>query len=377
MSDNFNKLTEPTELTEPTKLTKQASLDNLNQNLIEGITENFNALFCQNDSQQSFNFEQICDILHPLVEKISVSKDKTSSEFSKGKKSFGKFLSYNYKLLESCTSIKPDMLKLFDFKSSENWNMFHLIIVSYLSYLKQINLLPDVNLRGMIDKLMLKIEEFDNNNEISDESEEISSNNLIDNIKSNIKNFDKYCNVNPNAFLANVKQHLPETGKSHIILEVLSDIKEMLKSNTSNDASNIIDISRNLSTKYQTLIENGSINMNDLLSGAFELLNDPDKMKKQFSDLDGLSLPDMGSLLSAVSNDPTLKDVINMMGGLNNLENFDINNLGSLLSSMSGETDQNVPQTTADLNIAIDKMMQEIMEAEAEDKAEDEAKNQS
>ena len=82
----------------------------------------------------------------------------------------------------------------------------------------------------MINKLMLKIEEHDNYDELSDDD---ISETISDNIQSNNNLEDK-----------------------PVINGLLQDIKFMINNNESSNPKNILEMSKNISTKYQNLVDN-------------------------------------------------------------------------------------------------------------------------
>jgi hypothetical protein len=91
--------------------------------------------------------------------------------------------------------------------------------------------------------------------------------------------------------LNELKKSIPKTEKAPTVVNgLLGDIKSMLLTNDNVNEKNIIDISKDLSSKYQNMIENGDIDIGDLLSGVIGLLNDPSSLDGQFDDVDSSKL---------------------------------------------------------------------------------------
>ena len=127
---------------------------------------------------------------------------------------------------------------------------------------------------------------------------------------------------------------------------------------------NIIDISKDLSKKYQTMIENGDVNMGDLLSGVLGLINNPDSLNGEFDDIDVSKLPDPDSILKDMANDPKLKEVMGMMG--NNKGMPDMGMFGSMMANMVNSNTNTDDKSISDLEKEIEQMMREVQEAETD-----------
>jgi hypothetical protein len=353
--------------------------------LADAVHTNFNQLLTNAGIETQLEFDEICKILDSFMEKINVIKDKKISQYDKCKKRFSKFLNYNTDFikehlvlgskLSSNTNCK-NFFEQFNDEPNENWNTLHLVVVSYVSYLKQTNDDKTLNYRGMIDKIMAKIEEF------SAEAESESDSECSENEDNESEN-DNYEGADPRELLNNLKQHLPQTEKAPTVIKgLLGDIKGMLKSTDNMDSKSIVDISRDLSSKYQTMIESGDLDMNDLLSGVFNLLNDPDAINGEFDDIDSSKLPDPSKIISEMSNDPSLKQAMGMLGGMagkggqNGMP--DMSMLGSMVAGMMGsglmgdgkpsnnKADPNAPNTVFELEKEIERMMREVELAESE-----------
>ena len=369
------------------------TLDNvLFDNLKKCIVETFNAILL-NANVKQLEFNDIEKILDEFVSKIYVLKDKSSTNYDKGKKRFGKFLTYNYKFIVENLSVESSVLELFSDNTSENWNLLHVLIVSYLSYKKHINHDKSINFRGMIEKLMETIEQFnleqneltlnecdddennkcndDENNENDEYDENMTDADLLNCLHNKITNFDNHCSSLDPEILSNIMQNQGQsTENSNVVMNnLLGDIKSMFTNQNNLDAKYIFDVSKNLSEKYQNMIENGSVNLNDLMSGVINMLNNPEMITEQFNDIDESALPDPNSVLSEMSNDPNLKEAMNMMGGFDGKKPLDVLNLmsGLINSSMGGvdsQDEQSTPQTMDELNSEIERMMKEVEDAE-------------
>ena len=296
--------------------------------LEDAITQNFNNIL-DSAKIEKLDFESIKEVLNKLVHNIGVPKKKNEQS----KKRFNKFLSSKSNILDknlfSHFNLDTNLINCFDNSnddsnddSSTNWNYLYITVVSYLSYLKQLehksNEKSDLNYRGMIDKLMSKIEEFEESDSSNDNSEsELSETN------------------DPQKMLKELKKQMPTTEKAPTVIKgLLGDIKHMLTNNDGMDTKNIVDFSKDLSSKYQNMIESGEVNINDLLSGVIGLLNDPDALDGEFSDIDATKLPDVNDFMSGMANDPNLKQAMSSMMGKDG--KLDMNNLmSSMMGSMS------------------------------------------
>jgi hypothetical protein len=368
----------------------------LSMKLVDAVQTNFNSILSNAGIklENDLEFEKISVILDDFIEKFSVIKDKKNRQYEKSKKRFSKVLNYNEHFIRNNLVLSPvkdevvicpellshseTFFKSFydkDDNPTENWNLLHIVVVSYISYLKQEADNCTVNYRGMIDKLMDKIEEFtiEDNSEISDDSDE-------ENEDTDDQNEINYNASDAQELLNSLKNKIPQTEKAPTVIKgLLGDIKSMLKSNDNMDSKSIVDISRDLSSKYQTMIESGDVNINDLLSGVFGLLNDPDAINGEFDDIDSSKLPDPSKILSEMSNDPSLKQAMGILGagkgGKGGMSGgLDMSMLGSVMAGMMGgdkgsnsKVDPNAPKTVFELEKEIERMMREVAEAETED----------
>ena len=303
--------------------------------------ENFNLILTNNKIDKKFDFETITPIYDKLLLKIGVSNDKKSTEYEKSKKKFSKFLNYNYKFIKHHLELDENILSLFKDNSSRNWYLLHLSVVSYLSYLKQTIVETDVNFKGMIEKLMIEIEEYSDSDSETENDKEPTTENLLETLSKQI----------------------PQTGNTPAVMKgLIGDIKNILSDNNDLESKNILEISKDLSQKYQDMIEKGDVNMGDLLSGVLGLLNNPDSLNGEFDDIDASKLPDPNTILADMANDPKLKEVMGMMG------NGDMGMFGSMMSGMMNKSSQTDNKSISELEREIEQMMREVQEAqEAED----------
>ena len=354
--------------------------------LVEAIQTNFNSIISNAgiELEKELEFDTICEILDGFLTKFNVIKDKKKSQYEKSKKRFSKVLNYNNDYLKEnltlCSELESHTDKFFESFNdapNENWNLLHLVTVSYISYLKQTNDDRTLNYRGMIDKLMEKIEEYSAQNE--------SGSDISDDSESDSGSGDNYDldGTDPQQLLNSLKEQLPQTEKAPTVIKgLLGDIKGMLKSSDSMDSKSIVDISRDLSSKYQNMIESGDVNITDLLSGVIGLLNDPDAINCEFDDIDSSKLPDPSKILSEMSNDPSLKQAMGLLGGAAGKGGMpggmDMSMLGSMMAGMMGsgmlggegkpsalnKDGTSAPKTINELEKEIERMMREVDEAE-------------
>jgi transcriptional regulator of met regulon len=236
---------------------------------------------------------------------------------------------------------------------------------------------------------MKKIPEY-NENEQSDCSNHNSDSDSEIYIHQALKEFT--LNTDPQDLLNQVKQQLPPVHEdsSNVMKNLLGDIKGMLSGGQNMDTKNILDMSKDLSNKYQNMIDTGDLNITDLFSGVMGLLNNPDAIGEEFGDFDGSNLPNPNDLMSQMADDPSLKQAMEMMNGLgintnpsnssnsSNLSNFsdqtnisnpigglDMNMLGAMMSGMMGTMNSNSqsnnePKTVRELEKEIERLMADI-----------------
>jgi hypothetical protein len=322
------------------------------------IEQKFNTILV-NANIENIDFEKMCEILENIFQKILVRKQKND----KAKKRFSNFLNYHnyhHNYIKESLQISEEsdklLLEMFEDGPNENWQNMHIIIVSYISFQKKQNELNnielDINYKGMIDKLILKIEEYDNSDNNSD-----SNDDDIYNQTELLKN--------PHKMLDVLNKELPTTKNAPNVMNgLICDIKDMLKDSSCTNSKNIVDISKDLSNKYQELIDSGNVNINDLLTGVLGLLNDPTSLDGQFDDIDTNNLPDPKSLLTEMTNDPNLKEAMGMLG-TNNGGGLNMNMISSLMANMmssdnSSSSNQNEPNTIQELEKEIERMMEDI-----------------
>ena len=303
--------------------------------------ENFNLILVNNKIDIKYDFDMISSIYDKLLEKIGVNQLKSSEDYEKKKKKFTKFLNYNYKFVKHHLELDKNIIELFEDAPSKNWYLLHLSFVSYLSYLKQTSSNLTINYKGMIDKLMSRLEEF-SASESEIEPEAITE-------------------PNTNKMLEDLQKQIPHSENTPTVMKgLLTDIKDILNNTSNIESQNIVDISKNLSSKYQTMIEKGDVNIGDLLSGVLGLINDPDSLNDEFSDIDVNNLPNPENVLSDMANDPNLKEAMSMMSNDNNMNMF-----SSMMSSMMGGANSSTNnKSLAELEKEIEQMMQEVQEAE-------------
>ena len=318
------------------------------------IEDKFNDILV-NAKIDKIDFDKMCEILENIFQKILVKKQKND----KAKKRFSNFLNYHnyhHNYIKDALEISEEsdklLLEMFEDGPNDNWQNMHLIMISYMSFQKQQNTLnnieSDINYKGMIDKLVLKIEEYDIVEE-SENSEEDNQDLLKD----------------PHKMLEVLKKELPKSEKAPNVMNgLIGDIKNMLKGNNNMNTKNIVDISKDLSNKYQTLIDSGDVNINDLLTGVLGILNDPNALEGQFDDIDTNNLPDPNALLSEITNDPNLKEAMGMIG--NNKDGLNMGMIGSLMANMmssdnlNNSNNKDDPKTVQELENEIERMMKEI-----------------
>jgi hypothetical protein len=313
--------------------------------LIAAIVENINSIMVNAKINKSFtesDFLEIVQILTPLLDKISIPKDKESDDYSKNKKNFNELLLCKTELLQFNDTISDDLVNVFGNELNENWNSLYVILISYYSTLKLEKEKSKYSCSYMIDRLMKRVEEF--NVESSEDSDEDSDDEEADDVPDDIP--DDMSNGN----------------NSELIPSLLGDIKGLLNTEELT-GSNIIELTKNLSNKYQTMIDNGDANIEELLSGVIGLLSDPNKIDKEFSDFDVSKIKNPDQIISDITNDPSIKDAMSMVDQTGLSSNAGM--FGSILSNFmggAGNGDDNGPQTMAELETEIEKLMNDVNE---------------
>jgi len=310
--------------------------NDFNLKLVESITDNY-----KNITGISSDFDIITIKLDLFITKITIYKNNNTN-----KKYFSRLINYNHKLIIENFDFDQDILKTFEDSTHENWNLLHIICVSYLSYLKNTVSNIDINYKGMINKLMSKIEE--RTNELSDESPDDSD-----------LEIDPICdsNSNSNNLLNLLKSNIPTSDQAPPLMKgLLSDIKDMINNTNASNPKNLLNMSRDISTKYQGLIDNGNVNINDLIGGVLGLLTNPDTINEEFKDIDTSNLPDPNLLLGEIKDDLDLKNTINSMSS-NNMNIF-----GSLMANMMDGNKSEDNKTIQELEKDIERMMTEVQE---------------
>lgn len=316
---------------------------NISLKFANASVDNFNLILSNNQMDQKFDFDTLSKVYDKLLLKIGVILDKASTEYEKGKKKFSKFLNYNYKFIKHHLELDSSILELFKESANHNWYLLHLSLVSYLSYLKQTNRNTEINLKGMIDKLMVEIEEFSNSESEQDAEQETQKS-----------------EIDTQSMIATLSKHIPQTGNAPTLMKgLIGDIKNILTDNDGLESKNILDISKDLSQKYQNMIEKGDVNMGDLLSGVLGILNDPDSLNGEFDDIDTSKLPDPNNILADMANDPKLKEVMGMVSNNNDMGMF-----GSMMANMMNNSSQTDNKSIHDLEREIEQMMREVQEVE-------------
>jgi hypothetical protein len=315
-------------------------MSEMNLKLVSAVEEQFNLILSNNNIDKKFEFEKIVEIYDKLLLKIAVVVNKKSEEYEKGKKKFKKFLNYNYNFLKNHLEVDEDIIVLFEDAPNGNWNLLFLSFMSYLTYLIQTNPETNINYKSMANKLFNIIKKSD-----SDSDSEI----------------EEQPNINTNNIFAELNKHMQPSDKTPGLMNnLLGDIKNVLQDGS--DMTNILDVSKNLSQKYQTMIENGDVNMSDLLSGVMGLLNNPDSLNEQFKDIDASKLPNPDTIMANMASDPGLKEAMSML----NSDNGGM--FGAMMSSMmNGKSDLD-GKNIVDLDREIEQMIREVQEKEVQEK---------
>jgi hypothetical protein len=272
--------------------------DEFKNKLIETINNNLNELITIGKLEYKLCFNQIEKNLNSFVNKFLIPIDKLDKNYKKSKLYFNRFLNYNYKFLNDNLILDEEyhnLKLLFEDGLHDIWHKLYLIIISYLTYIKN-------------------------------EDDGINYNSMI-NILINKTNILKSDNDNDN------------DKKDDVIDNLLCDIKDILNKDTN---ENIIDLSKKLSNKYQDKILNGHLELNDLLGSVVDLINKPDKITKNFKDFDSSNLQKINpnDLINELSTNPNIKDAMNMLNSLKSNDSNELSNssldMSNIMNSMLG-----------------------------------------
>lgn len=278
---------------------------NFSDKLIITINKNLEFLCDRaNVNKDIYVFDKIENILYKFVDDIKIYNNKEYESYYDKKKKFKNFLNCDIDIVNNISILLID---------SECWNAFFLIILLYLTFLKDKDDTNDINYNYMINKLFNKID-----------------------------NKDEY----------------PIKNDNGIINNLLYDIKDML----SNNNENIIDLSKKLSNNYQEKISNGDFNFNELLTGVSDLLKNPEIINETFKDFDisNLSNIDSNELLKEISNVGNIESTMNV---LNSLKNNNLDN-SSLIESMNSILNISKPEiklSSQELDNKIEGLLNELI----------------
>ena len=131
-----------------------------NTKLINCITDNYNLIINNQEFNNNEEFNNICIILNNFTLKIMIYKNCEMN-----KKKFSRFLNYNYKLIEDNFNFNENISKTFEDSTHSNWNLLHIIIVSYISYLQNND---SINIKDISNN--------DCNNDCNNDSNNLSDN---------------------------------------------------------------------------------------------------------------------------------------------------------------------------------------------------------
>jgi hypothetical protein len=278
--------------------------------LIETINNNLNELITIGQLDYELKFDDIEENLNNFVDRFLIPIDKMDKNYKKSKLYFNKFINYNYKYLDDNLILddKYNSFKLlFKDETHDIWHKLYLIIISYLTYIKNED--DKVNYNSMINSLINKTEIL--NSEENDD----------------------------------------------VIDDLLCDIKDMLNKDTN---ENIINLSKKLSNKYHDKIMNGNLELNDLLGSVVGLMNKPDKITKNFKDFDKSNLEKINpnDLLNELSGNPNIKEAMSMLESSSSTSDMS-NIMNSVFGMLDVEKDDD-KLSSKELDLKIEEMLSDL-----------------
>ena len=285
--------------------------------LIETINNNLNELIIIGKLEYELKFDDIEENLNNFVDKFLIPIDKMDKNYKKSKLYFNKFINYNYKYLNDNLILddKYNSFKLlFEDETHDIWHKLYLIIISYLTYIK--NEEDKVNYNSMIKSLINKTEILNSDSDTYKEEE-----------------------------------------KGDVIDDLLCDIKDMLNKDTN---ETIINLSKKLSNKYHDKIMNGNLELNDLLGSVVGLMNKPDKITKNFKDFDKSNLEKINpnDLLNELSGNPNIKEAMSMLESSSSTSDMS-NIMNSVFGMLDVEKDDD-KLSSKELDLKIEEMLSDL-----------------
>lgn len=149
-----------------------------------------------------------------------------------------------------------------------------------------------------------------------------------------------------NKMLEDLKKMIPkpnsQQGTKSVIKELLGDIREKLNEKDKFEASDIMNLTRDLSTVYQNKIQSGEMDIGNLLTGVLDLMNDPSNLSNEFSGIENKINSNPMELMQAMQDTFKKEGGQNPFDILNNLSQSvpnngsnDMKNLMSMVNMVS------------------------------------------
>ena len=119
--------------------------------------------------------------------------------------------------------------------------------------------------------------------------------------------------VNESLSLVSTKQNNLKKS-SNVIDNLLGDLKTKLNTKDKFGIGDIFELTKELTSDYQTKLQNKEFSLTDVFTGIVDLVQNPQKIEEDFKGLDTKLDAKPEDLLKSVQEDPKLKEINNMMG---------------------------------------------------------------
>jgi len=111
----------------------------------------------------------------------------------------------------------------------------------------------------------------------------------------------------------NLKNSSDNKGKN-VIDNLLGDLKNKLNTKDKFGIGDIFELTKELTSDYQTKLQNKEFSLGDVFHGIVDLVQNPQKVEDEFKGMDNKLDAKPEDFLKTVQEDPKLKDINNMMG---------------------------------------------------------------
>ena len=292
------------------------------------FTEYFDNLLVQLKITKELSYEQRMSYIKEYISKLKKSKEAVSQFKNRDVRTFDTVKFFDNEIKEVLSNKES---------SSLVW-----------TYIQMVVLLYEIENKGsnkLIKKLYKKIKK--NNKE-----------ELNDQLISQCKNPGGLFNMD------SIKKMLPNNGEvddnsKNMIDTLISDIKDKLNSKDRLDVKDLFKMSSELSSTYRDKYNNGQLNMNGLLNGVVELIQNPSKLegfKNMDKKIDINPTEVLNELKSSIpSGQVNPFDMLDKMGGIDGIKDM-------ITNIMPQSNPLEVKQQTLPDNISVSEKEKQVNE---------------